>query len=153
MSNFSTTSSQSYAISIPMVSPPQAQYPPPFPGPPGQAGSTYQISEGDKRNKAWKYYGYQNFCKFMASDNDFFLLRRFGDLNARILLKMQFEISRLERRLQELENNIMESLDDKQRNDSFHWDERSQSGPMFERKRLLDILQPRLKDYSEFLDS
>ena len=39
-------------------------------------------------------------CTWMASDDDFFVLRRFGKLGARVALQMQDHIVRLEEDLQ-----------------------------------------------------
>jgi len=107
-----------------------------------------QADEIFRRNHAYKYYGYPDFCRFMASDNDFFLLRRFGELNARVLLKMQFEIARLEKTLIALDAECREHPDPDERNYSFAWDEGSAK---FGHTRLgiLEKLQPLLKEYSE----
>lgn len=42
--------------------------------------------------KPWKYIGYPTCSKWMASDADFFVLRRFDDLNVRVILHMQCEL-------------------------------------------------------------
>jgi hypothetical protein len=113
-----------------------------------------QANKQFRQDNAYKYFGYPDFCKFMASDNDFFLLRRFGELNSRVLLKMQFEIMKLEKALNSLDQEIMNDPDPDKRNDSFAWDffwdptnNCGKSG--FERKRILDQLQMQLKEYSE----
>lgn len=54
----------------------------------------------------WKYVGYQSFSKFVSSDNDFFILRRFSALNARVLLGLQDELSSLEERLEAIEELV-----------------------------------------------
>lgn len=43
-------------------------------------------------------------CTWMASDDDFFVIRRFGELGARVLLFMQDQIVQLEEALQEQDN-------------------------------------------------
>ncbi|KAF9891652.1 hypothetical protein FE257_003664 [Aspergillus nanangensis] len=53
-------------------------------------------SETDLQAQPWKYLGYKAFSEWSASDNDFFVLRRFSTLNTRVMLKMQDEIVRLE---------------------------------------------------------
>ena len=40
-------------------------------------------------------------CRWMASDDDFFVIRKFGEVAARVLLRMQDRIAQLEERLQE----------------------------------------------------
>jgi hypothetical protein len=47
----------------------------------------------------WKYTGYRIFSRWMATDNDFLIVRRFGNLNARIILSMQDDIVQLEEQL------------------------------------------------------
>lgn len=63
--------------------------------------------EHDQRNtpgKApWKYAGYRVFSRFMASDDAFLIVRRFGNLNARIALSLQDDIVLLEQQLDNLE--------------------------------------------------
>jgi hypothetical protein len=54
----------------------------------------------------WKHVGYRGFCEFVASDHDFFLLRRFGKLSARVLLALQDELSELEDQLHVLEEQL-----------------------------------------------
>ena len=40
-------------------------------------------------------------CRWMASDDDFFVIRRFGQVAARILLRMQDRIAQLEEKLRD----------------------------------------------------
>src|SRR5690349_8772339 len=51
------------------------------------------------QTKPWKYIGYPAFALWLSSDNDFFLIRRFDALNARVILMLQWEISVLESKL------------------------------------------------------
>lgn len=53
--------------------------------------------------KPWKEIGYRGFSAFLASDNDFLIFRRFGSLNARLLLYLQDEIAVLEQNLEQME--------------------------------------------------
>lgn len=77
-------------------------------------------------------------CKWMASDDDFFVLRRFGELSARVLLRLQNEIVMLEERLQRMDRDCVEmGLD----NGTFRND------PIWERRQLLDELTWRLEQY------
>ena len=39
-------------------------------------------------------------CRWMASDDDFFVIRKFGEVAARVLLRMQDRIVQLEEKLQ-----------------------------------------------------
>jgi hypothetical protein len=49
--------------------------------------------------KPWKYVGYDGYSKFLASDDDFMVFRRFGNLNTRIALVLQDKVSVLEESL------------------------------------------------------
>jgi hypothetical protein len=60
----------------------------------------------DRRRQPWKYLGYREFCKFVASDDDFFVLRRFSVLSSRILLALQDELSELEGQLDAHEKEL-----------------------------------------------
>lgn len=66
----------------------------------------WQPSQADVDAKPWKYAGYRSFSTFIASDNDFFVLRRFSALGARVLLRLQDQLSRLEEDLEELEMRV-----------------------------------------------
>ena len=56
--------------------------------------------------------GYPTMCKWMASDDDFFVIRKFGEVAARVLLRMQDRIAQLEERLQEQDRrSVMNGLD------------------------------------------
>jgi hypothetical protein len=68
---------------------------------------------GNAASKLWKYEGYPGFAKWMASSDDFFVLRRFGQMNTRVLLLMQDRIKRKEEEL-------------------FNIDERTRNGPDIE---------------------
>lgn len=87
----------------------------------------------------------------MASDDDFFIIRRFGITNARVILWMQNEIVKKERKLAELHKKMEErsetSLEGEGMNDSFDWD--TQNLP--ERRVLMRDLSALLLDYSQSL--
>ena len=110
----------------------------PCPGP-------VHIDDDYKKRVAWKYKGYPAFSEWMASSNDFFLLRRFGALNARVILLMQDRISRLEQDIDKIDQEVRDSSNPAARNDSFRLDQGSK------REYLLDLLIPKLKEYSEIL--
>ena len=73
----------------------------------------------ERRNKAWKYVGYQGFTEFVASDTDFFILRRFDQLAARTLLMRQDELVELEGQLSVLETSLRNPRDPGVHNGSF----------------------------------
>ena len=70
--------------------------------------AAWQPSQLDIDEKPWKYTGYQSFSAFVASDNDFFILGRFGALSAQVLLSLQDQISRVEQDLEVLEKRVRE---------------------------------------------
>jgi hypothetical protein len=61
--------------------------------------SAESVSVGEEKEKPWKYVGYKVFSRWVASDPSFFVLRRFGTLNARVALSLQDEIAQLEEKL------------------------------------------------------
>jgi hypothetical protein len=81
----------------------------------------------------------------MASDDDFFIIRRFQSLNANVILYMQDRISQIEERLKEIHENNENSTDEKRKNSSFRWD--MQNEP--ERDRLMCELTGLLHHYSK----
>lgn len=134
------------------VTSPGAQFPP-------QAGSislhtlspasTNTIPSVDpqaKRDQAWKYEGYKEFSKWMASDDDFFVFRRFESLNAGVILFMQDRIVQIEAKLEEIHKRIEDSPSDHNlKNCSFRWDAQYQ----VERTKLMEELSAILHHYSE----
>ncbi|KAI1457149.1 hypothetical protein F4805DRAFT_475395 [Annulohypoxylon moriforme] len=56
-------------------------------------------TEDDILQKPWKYIGYKGYSGFIASEYEFFILRRFDTLNVRVALLLQDEISMLEKEL------------------------------------------------------
>ncbi|KAF7185725.1 hypothetical protein HII31_12956 [Pseudocercospora fuligena] len=59
-----------------------------------------QLSDDEKQNVAWQYHGYPSLSRWMASSNDFFVLRKFSTLSARSLLYLQNEIAQREKKLE-----------------------------------------------------
>ncbi|KAK5128244.1 hypothetical protein LTR85_002911 [Meristemomyces frigidus] len=59
-----------------------------------------QLSPSDKDEHHWQYQGYPGLTKWMASANDFFLLRRFSPLQARCLLYLQNEIAKIDKAIE-----------------------------------------------------
>jgi hypothetical protein len=96
--------------------------------------------------KQWKYEGYPGFAKWMASSDDFFLIRRFGWLNTRVLLMMQDEIVQKEDRLRSIDEQRRAGPDNLGISSSLR--ENFQS----EIKEILEELKPLLKEYSKLLN-
>lgn len=101
-------------------------------------------TKDDLEDKPWKYYGYKAFSEWAASDDDFFVLRRFKNLNTRVLLRMQDHIVQLERDLRKLdkEHSRVEAVD--VNNGTFRYD------TVDGRKQILGRVQEKLKEYSQF---
>lgn len=91
----------------------------------------------------WKSEGYPNFVKFVTSDDDFFVLRRFSDLTARVLLAAQDELVELEGQLSQLDKEVAQSPDPQKRNDSFRFE------ALPNRLELLHEIDRKLRAYSK----
>ena len=51
----------------------------------------------------WSSRGYRAFCRWTASDDDFFVLRRFGKSSARVALYLQDQVAHLEEELEKVD--------------------------------------------------
>jgi hypothetical protein len=106
--------------------------------------------ENDRRNNPstapWKFTGYRIFSRWMATDNAFLILRRFGNLNARIALSMQDDIVQLEEKLDAIEKILCSKDQDwRLNNGSFRED------PISARRELIKKELPqKLAEYSQF---
>lgn len=116
------------------------------PARPTVSNSAAQLDPNEQKLKPWKYEGYMEFSKWMASEDDFFIVRRFQTLNAHVILYQQDRIRRIEEHLREFHDEIAADSSDKRKNSSFGWD----STKMLERKNLLEELTGRLHHYSEY---
>lgn len=138
-------------------SPPSPQGPPSPPAlpspidplPPARSDSYPDFTIQEARDNPRKYSGYRVFSRWMASDQAFFILRRFSTLNTRVLLAMQDEIVELEDRLNFMDEeysrrDYTEPVD----NGTFRDD------PFNDRRRLVqEVLPEKLARYSMFDDS
>ena len=100
-------------------------------------------SEAEIDLKPWKYKGYKVFSQQVASDNDCFLIRRFDNLNARVILSLQDQLSRLEADLVALDNQFSARECEDLNNGSFRRE------PKPERAELINNIYLKLKDYSQ----
>lgn len=91
----------------------------------------------------WKSEGYPKFVKFFISDDDFFVLRRFSALTARVLLAAQDELVELEDQLSYLDHQVAQSRDPEKRNDSFRYES------LPNRLDLLREIDQKLRAYSK----
>ena len=83
----------------------------------------------------------------MASDDDCYIVRRFGKLNARVILRMQDQIVQLEQMLDEEDREAM----DKRTDVSFSNNGSFRNDPREKRIWIMDQLAVQLERYSTFL--
>ncbi|KAI9867436.1 MAG: hypothetical protein M1813_008994 [Trichoglossum hirsutum] len=107
--------------------------------------TTPTVEEVEK--KPWKYIGYHIFTQWAASDDDFFVVRRFGALNTRVILKWQDDITRLEEELETLEKENSRVGGPAVNNGSFRHD------AVPRRRQILMECYTKLKEYNDFIAS
>jgi hypothetical protein len=93
--------------------------------------------------KEWKYTGYRGFCDFVSSDDDFFVIRRFGALSARVILALQDQLSALESDLLTIDRQLSSKDCLDVHNGSFRRDRDT------ERWLLIQQIHSMLKEYSK----
>ena len=103
----------------------------------------WEPSEHDIDTKAWRYAGYRSFSRFVSSDKDFYMLRRFGALSARVLLDLQDQLTVLEEDLERLDQHHRQKDVPDLHNGSFR--EETQT----KRKRLVSKAKGVLREYSK----
>jgi hypothetical protein len=101
------------------------------------------LTEEEIEKKPWKYIGYKGYSNFIASENDFYILRRFASLNARVALTLQDQISVLEEQLDDLDKLCSRRDAEDLHNGSFR-DDRE------ERTALVEVIYEKLTKYSAF---
>ncbi|KAF1837463.1 hypothetical protein BDW02DRAFT_565938 [Decorospora gaudefroyi] len=107
------------------------------------------LGTGD-RSKAWQTEGYKALSKWMASENDFFVFRRFESLNANTILYLQHRITELEKRLESIHGMIEGSApEQKLKNSSFGWDAKY----MPERSQIMSELSCLLMHYNQYIEA
>lgn len=87
----------------------------------------------------WKYVGYRGYSRFISSDDDFYMLRRFSVLNVRVSLALQNQLVMLERQLNELDNKY--EGEPEVHNGRFEGDKE-------DREKLLSCIEEKLRKYS-----
>lgn len=101
------------------------------------------ITQEDIERKPWKYVGYRGYTKLVASEDDFFILRRFNTISIRIALHLQDEIAVLENELAEIDERNSRKDSEDVHNGSFRQDQN-------DRTAVLNKTRQRLLKYSEF---
>lgn len=119
---------------------------------PASGSSTIYLSDVDLANaitredierKPWKYVGYRGYTNLVASEDDFFILRRFDSLNIRIALLLQDEIVVLESELAKIDERTSRKDSEDVHNGSFRQDQD-------DRTAVLNKIRQRILKYSEF---
>ena len=104
------------------------------------------VTESDRESQPWKYIGYCGFCRFIASDDDFFIFRKFSNLTARVLLALQDELSELESQLQQIDTQLSLVSAANVHNGSFR---QESSQPRLDLIREIDL---KLRAYNELIN-
>ncbi|KXH48272.1 hypothetical protein CNYM01_11880 [Colletotrichum nymphaeae SA-01] len=102
------------------------------------------VTKQDIAAQPWKYIGYKGYSRLVASEDDFFLLRKFGVLNARVALVLQDEIVCLEESLDKLDNEYSKKTAAKFNNSTIRRD-------VPDRSEILKAICDKLPKYNEFL--
>ncbi|KAK4494006.1 hypothetical protein PRZ48_015192 [Zasmidium cellare] len=110
-----------------------------------------KLSDEEKQDWSWQYYGYPGFSQWMGSSNDFFLLRKFSALNARALLFLQNEISQKERMIEQWDDFTMKFPPGQGGCGSFQKDEANHLTKA--RSQLLRESIPLLRDYYNLVNA
>ncbi|EXJ60198.1 hypothetical protein A1O7_04350 [Cladophialophora yegresii CBS 114405] len=118
--------------------------PQPGVGAPNSPQPKAALTRREVEEKPWKYIGYKIFSQWLASDADFFVVRRFENLSARVILSLQWEISVLERQLEELDDVFSARDAPDVNNGSLHWLDD-------DRRALLADIQVKLQEYNKFV--
>lgn len=100
------------------------------------------LTEEEIEKKPWKYIGYKGYSEFIASDNDFYIVRQFASLNARVVLALQDQIAVLETNLDELDAQYSKRDAEDLHNGSFR-DDRD------DRTELIEKITTKLAKYSK----
>lgn len=109
------------------------------------------MSPEEKVNIAWQYHGYPALSRWMASSNDFFLLRRFSPLQVRCLLYLQNRIALKGEQLDQWDNFAM--CQEPTKGNSGRINRDPEALPGNPRPRIIRELVPMLQEYSKTRDS
>lgn len=115
---------------------------------PATSRQTIEIepTETDMQEKPWKYVGYRGYSEFISSDDDLFILRRFGVLNTRIALSLQDKVCELEQKLSRLDKKYSSKTAD-------DFNNATRRDDLPDRAELIDEITTVLTQYSESLTS
>ena len=106
-----------------------------------QPSQGVEPSAEEVAKKPWKYIGYEGYTNFIASDDHFYILRRFDKLNIRTALAIQDDISILEETLHILDQGYSAKEAKDIHNGKFRDD-------VGDRTRVMELITQRLYNYS-----
>ncbi|KAF2173237.1 hypothetical protein M409DRAFT_17182 [Zasmidium cellare ATCC 36951] len=98
-------------------------------------------------DEPWKTHGYPELTRWMASSNDFLVLRRFSQVGVRLTLKLQDELVRMEEQLRQMDDFASNQPERRGGSGSYRLDEGSP------RDKLLEEMAPRLREYYDFVNA
>ncbi|TVY31443.1 hypothetical protein LSUB1_G008906 [Lachnellula subtilissima] len=101
---------------------------------------TEQPTEEEIDRKPWKYIGYIGYADFLASENDFFIFRKFASLNCRVALSLQDQLSVLESDLEDIDTRYSKKNVEDVNNGSFRDDSE-------DRTELVDKISQKLPNW------
>jgi hypothetical protein len=125
----SSSKEGSFEAPLPLQPPFEASLPPQPP-----------VTAEDFSKKPWRFIGYPGFSKWMASDDDFFMLRRFDALAARVLLSLQWDLTKLETELNLLDYQGSHLVGKDIHNGSFQLLDDA-------RRKKLDLIKEKMVEY------
>ncbi|KAF2790450.1 hypothetical protein K505DRAFT_340422 [Melanomma pulvis-pyrius CBS 109.77] len=117
---------------------------------PHRPSSAESVSLKEEKEKPWKYIGYKVFSRWVASDPSFFVLRRFGTLNARVALSLQDEIAQLEEKLDYMDKKYSDREIPDAHNGTFR--DEPFTGDDDRQALVRDVLPGKLAKYNSFLN-
>lgn len=95
--------------------------------------------------RPWKYIGYKGYSSFLASEDEFFIIRRFDVLNVRISLSLQDELSVLEDELSKIDREYSK------RDAAVVVNNGTLRPDQQDRVELLNKIERKIRHYSKFL--
>lgn len=104
------------------------------------------LTSEEIKRAPWRYVGYSGFSKWMASSNDYLVIRRFDSLATRVILLLQWELTKLEDQLAKLDFKLSREVVKDLHNGCFELD-------LDERLKLIRDIGTKLKEYNDFIIS
>lgn len=95
--------------------------------------------------RPWKYIGYKGYSSFLASEDEFFIIRRFDVLNVRISLSLQDELSVLEDELSKIDREYSK------RDAAVVVNNGTLRPDQQDRVELLNKIERKIRHYNEFV--